>query len=177
MAKNALIFVISALLVLSLCACAEKNEVKETDMQTTKSTENMMPDFTVYTADNKAVTLHEKLKKPVVVNFWATWCPPCQSEMPAFNELYKEYGKDVEFMMIDLTDGERDTVESVKAFLSEKGYDFPVYYDTQMNAASVYGVSSIPMTLFIDEDGNLLNYKVGAISEDELKMQLESMVK
>ena len=95
--------------------------------------------------------------------------------MPAFDELYKEYGKDIEFMMIDLTDGERDTVTSVKAFLEEKGYSFPVYYDTDMDAAAAYGVSSIPMTVFIDENGNLLNYKVGAISEEDLKAQLEGM--
>lgn len=175
MAKRILIFIISALLIFSLVSCTQKNTVEEKDAQTTESEESALPDFTVYTADGKAVTLYEKLSKPVVVNFWATWCPPCQSEMPAFDELYKEYGKDIEFMMIDLTDGERDTVTSVKAFLEEKGYSFPVYYDTDMDAAAAYGVSSIPMTVFIDENGNLLNYKVGAISEEDLKAQLEGM--
>ena len=175
MAKRILILIISALLVFSLSSCTQKNTNDGKDKQTTESTENKMPDFTVYTSDGEAVTLYEKLSKPVVVNFWATWCPPCQSEMPAFDELYKEYGSDIEFMMIDLTDGERDSVASVKEFISEKGYSFPVYYDTDMDAATTYGVSSIPMTIFIDENGNLLNYKVGAISEDDLKAQLEGM--
>ena len=175
MAKRILIFIISTLLILTLTSCTAKNTANNAEDQTTENMENKMPDFTVYTSDGKAVTLYEKLSKPVVVNFWATWCPPCQSEMPAFDELFKEYGSDIEFMMIDLTDGQRDTPDSVKAFLEEKGYSFPVYYDTEMNAATTYGVSSIPMTLFIDQDGNLISYKVGAISEDELKAQLEEM--
>ncbi len=175
MAKRLLILIISTLLIFTLSSCTQKNTVAEKSEQTTVANENRLPDFTVYTEDGNAVTLYEKLSKPVVVNFWATWCPPCQSEMPAFDELYKEYGNDIEFMMIDLTDGQRDTVESVKAFLSEKDYSFPVYYDTDMNAATTYGVSSIPMTVFIDENGNMINYKVGAISEDELKAQLEGM--
>ncbi len=174
--KKILFFIISALLILSLSACGEKapdTEVKAE--QTTQESENKLPDFTVYTEDKKAVTLYEKLSKPTVVNFWATWCPPCQSEMPAFNELYKEYGDDIEFMMINLTDGQRDTVANVKTFITENGYDFPVYYDMDMNASATYGVSSIPMTVFIDSDGNLISYKVGAISEDDLKAQLEGM--
>ena len=108
---------------------------------------NKAPDFTVYDADGKAVKLSDYVGKPVVLNFWASWCGPCQSEMPAFDAMYKKYGDRVTFMMVDLTDGSRDTVESAAAFIKARGYSFPVYFDTTLSAASTYGAYSIPMTV------------------------------
>ena len=90
---------------------------------------NTAPDFTVLDKDGNTVRLSEKFGKPIVINFWATWCPPCKQELPDFDKLCKEYGDRVVFMMVNLTDGYRDTVDGTKRFVSGKGYTFPVYFD------------------------------------------------
>ena len=125
-------------------------------------------DFSVYDADGSTVTLFEKLGKPIVINFWATWCGPCKMELPHFEKAYKEFGNDVEFMMVNLTDGGRETKEVVLDFLNKNGYTFPVYYDTDYSAAIAYGTNSIPVSVFIDAEGNIVYGYIGAMSEEML---------
>ena len=72
-------------------------------------------------------------------------------EMPDFNEKYLEIGEEVQFLIINMTDGSRETVETASAFIAEQGYSFPVFYDTDQDAAATYGVYSLPTTYFIDE--------------------------
>jgi thiol-disulfide isomerase/thioredoxin len=134
------------------------------------------PDFTVTDADGNEVHLSDYLGKPVVVNFWATWCGPCQSEFPAFANAYETYGEDVTFMMVNLTDGYRDTVSSAQAFVTENGYDFPVYFDTKYDASYVYNVSSIPLTVLIDADGNIYKAHIGAMSEKTLNEYIDALL-
>jgi len=112
-----------------------------------------VPDFTVYDVDGNEVQLSDYFGKPVVLNFWASWCRPCRMEMPDFEEIYGKYGEEINFLMVNLTDGSRETVESAEKFVEEQMFTFPVYYDTKRNAATSYGVSSIPVTYFIDEEG------------------------
>ncbi len=133
-------------------------------------------DFTVYTEDGTAVKLSDFYGKPIVVNFWATWCGPCKSELPAFDALYNEYNDEISFMMVNLTDGAQETVDSVTDFINKNNYTFPVYYDTEMNAAITYGVYSIPATLFIDADGNIVASQLGAMSEDTLKNYIKTLL-
>ena len=140
-----------------------------------EATPSPAPDFTVYTADGAAVKLSDFRGKPVVINFWATWCGPCKSELPAFDRAYAAYGEDVAFMMVNLTDGQRETVEGVGAFLKDGGYAFPVYYDTAYSAANTYGVYSIPMTFLIDKEGNVVGGQVGVVSEAALLSALEML--
>ena len=132
-------------------------------------------DFTVYDADGNPVTLFDQVGKPIVLNFWATWCGPCKSELPAFDKLSKEYEDKVTFMMINVTDGRKETVQGVKAFLEENNYTFPVYFDTTLQAANIYGAYSIPLTVLISSDGYLEGYQVGAVSENALRSALEPL--
>ena len=100
------------------------------------------------------------------------WCPPCKQELPDFNEAFlREEG--IRFMMVNLTDGQRETVESAGAFIEEMGYGFPVYFDTEYSGAAAYGVSSIPATYLIDAEGNLVAYAVGMISADALQQGID----
>jgi len=132
-----------------------------------------VPDFTVYDLEGNAVSLYDCLGKPIVLNFWATWCGPCQSEMPAFNQMYEKYKDQVTFLMVNVTDGSRDTVESVTSFYSDSGYAFPIYFDTTLEASMTYGAYSIPVTFFIDSEGYLLYNHMGAMSENALAQCVE----
>ena len=126
------------------------------------------PDFTVVDASGKEFKLSDFRGKPTVVNFWASWCGPCKSEMPDFDAVYQEMGDEIHFLMVNMTDGGRETIAIAKQFIADSGYTFPVYYDTQYSAAIAYGVSSLPATYFFDAEGYGVAYAVGAISEDAL---------
>lgn len=136
---------------------------------------NAAPDFTVTDGGGNRVSTADLSGKPVILNFWATWCPPCRGELPAFDKLYRQYGNEVSFMMIDLTDGYRETVEGVKKFISENGYTFPVYYDTEGSAAEAYNVSSIPFTVAVGRNGNIVGTHLGAMSEAALEKLIKTV--
>ena len=126
------------------------------------------PDFTVVDASGKEVKLSDFRGKPTVVNFWASWCGPCKSEMPDFDAVYQEMGDDIHFLMVNMTDGGQETLAGAQKFIADSGYTFPVYYDTQYSAAIAYGVSSLPTTYFFDAEGYGVAYAVGAIDEETL---------
>lgn len=121
------------------------------------------PDFTVYDIDGDAVSLSDFIGKPVIINFWASWCGPCKMEMPEFEEKFNELGGDIQFLMVNLTDENRETRETAISYIEESGYTFPVYFDTDQDAAYTYGVYSIPSTYFIGADGSAVAMAQGAI--------------
>lgn len=116
------------------------------------------PDFTVYDLEGNPVKLSDMEGKPVVVNFWASWCPPCKAEMPDFEDMYKKYGDRVVFMMVNMTDGMQETREQGLKHIQDNGYTFPVYFDLDMDAAYTYYVTTLPQTFFITADGDLYTY-------------------
>ncbi|MBE5868887.1 MAG: TlpA family protein disulfide reductase [Lachnospiraceae bacterium] len=133
----------------------------------------MAPDFTVKDREGNSVKLSDFRGQPVVINFWATWCGPCKSELPAFEKIIASYGEEVAFLMVNLTDGKDETIEGVQEFLEKNKYELPVYFDTEYSGAIAYGVSSIPMTVFVYADGSVLGLYRGAISEEALKLYTE----
>ena len=135
------------------------------------------PEFTVYNLENKSVNLSDFFGKPIIINFWASWCGPCQMEMPDFNEAYINYKDNIEFLMVNMTDGSRETMEKASSFIEEKNYSFPVYYDTEYSAAITYSVTSLPTTYFIDSDGNLIAHAKGAINSDILQKGIDMIYK
>ena len=132
------------------------------------------PDFTVYDAQGNEVKLSDYLGTPVVINFWATWCPPCKNEMPDFQRAYVKYGYKIQFLMINVAAG-RDTVPVVKSFINKKGYTFPVFYDTDFNASDTYNITGIPTTYFISADGYIVSYVVGSVSGDALNQEINKI--
>lgn len=130
---------------------------------------NPAPDVTLEDLEGNKVKISDFQGKPVVLNFWASWCPPCKSEMPGFENLFKEYGNDVQFIMVNLTDGGRETKDSAMKYVNDMGYTFPVYFDTDMSAALAYNAVSIPITYLIDTNGNIVAYASGAVEEEALR--------
>ncbi|URN84091.1 TlpA family protein disulfide reductase [Acetobacterium wieringae] len=135
------------------------------------------PDFTVFDQDGNPVKLSDFSGKPVVLNFWASWCPPCKSEMPHFNTVYQDQKDAVIFLMIDQTDGQRETKEKGLQYVADQGFAFPVYFDTKLEASSAYGISSIPTTLFINPEGKIVTGYRGAIDEATLRSGIEAIKK
>ena len=134
------------------------------------------PDFTVYDLEGNAYKLSDFRGKPVLLNFWASWCGPCQMEMPDFQKFYETHGDKVNFVIVNLTDGQQETVESASAFIAEKGYTFPVYYDTDIDAAMKYGVSAVPVSYFIDAEGYFVAWAQGALSADMLQQGMDLLL-
>ncbi len=136
----------------------------------------MQYDFTMYDEYKNEIKLSDYLGKPIVLNFWASWCGPCKTEMPDFNEKYLEMGEDVIFIMLNATAG-NDTVENARAYVKSQGFSFPVFYDLTGEAMQVYGISSFPTTFFIDKNGNLVAYANGVLDMDTLGQGIDMITK
>ena len=108
-----------------------------------------------------------------MLNFWASWCGPCKSEMPDFDEAYLAQGEEIQFLMVNMTDGSRETLDTAKSFVADSGYSFPVVFDVNQEAAMTYAVSSLPTTFFIGADGSMVAYAMGAIDGDTLQRGIE----
>ena len=97
-------------------------------------------------------------------------------ELPYFDAAWAEYGDKIEFLMVDLTDGGRDTVESAAAFTDEAGYAYPLYFDTDFSGAAAYAINAVPLTVFVDADGMLAGTHLGALEEETLRASLDALV-
>lgn len=161
------LFLVVAVLAYNVLSDYVRPGSQNTETQAT-DTLSMAPDFTVYDAQGKEIRLSDFAGKPIVLNFWASWCPPCKAEMPGFNNVYASVKDDVVFMMVDLVDGQRETQAKGQQYIDEQGFTFPVYFDTQLEAATRYNVMSIPTSYFINADGKVVTKHIGAMDEDML---------
>ena len=135
------------------------------------------PDFELRSLDGGTVRLSEFRGQTVVLNFWATWCPPCRTEMPEFDAAYREHqaaGGGLVVLAVD--DLATDSESEVRDFIDELGVAFPVLFDTSTSeVAKRYGVVGRPSTFFIDPDGTLRARNVGPLTADTLRDRLAAM--
>ena len=161
-----------------------KNTENKTEIAQNKNLKNsitneksMAKDFAAYDENLNKVKLSDYIGRPVVVNFWASWCPPCKEEMPLFNELSNKYKEDeLTVLMVDLTDGQRETMDKAKKFIKDNNYNMKVLFDNDGTASINYNIASIPRTLFIDKEGYIAYDHSGQITEDELKNGIKSLL-
>lgn len=128
------------------------------------STPSLLPagtkDFTVFTPEGTPRSLSDFAGRPIILNFWASWCTPCQEEMAYFQQAYELYGKDVHFFMISIDTSQNDA----KSFMQKNGYTFDLYFDSTRQAQEAYSIASVPQTYFIDRNGSITAYKAGTLS-------------
>ncbi|MDM5246539.1 MULTISPECIES: redoxin domain-containing protein [unclassified Lysinibacillus] len=140
------------------------------------------PDFTLTSLDGKDVTLSELRGKKVVLNFWATWCPPCKAEMPHMQKYYEQHAKEdnVEIIAVNLTSQERDfsadgKIDTVMTFRDSFELTFPILLDQKKEVSPQYNVMMIPTTYFIDSNGYIQRAISGPMDANMLESYVEEL--
>ncbi|MDP6605844.1 MAG: TlpA disulfide reductase family protein [Dehalococcoidia bacterium] len=121
------------------------------------------PDFAVRDLDGKIHRLSDFHGKTVVLNFWASWCPPCRAEMPDLLEIYEERLADGDFVVLAIDKLTEDTVSAVESFAEEFGLTFPIAFDGSDEIFQRYGVRGLPSTFFIDRNGIIRARTLGPV--------------
>lgn len=135
--------------------------VEPRDTEAAAELNQVAPDFAVYDLEGRVVQLSDfRGDKPVFINFWATWCPPCEREMPDMQRLYAERGDEFELLAVNFLEHR----PQVTPWVEEKGLEFPILLDVTGDVAGRYGVWSYPTSVFIDKDGIVRGRFVGELS-------------
>ena len=125
---------------------------------------NKAPDFTAKLIDGSSISLSDLKGKPVIINFWATWCGPCVREMPAFERLKEDFGDEIGIIAVNCG----DDADTVKDFVDEYGYTFPVVLDEDYEVTMLYPSNSIPYTVVLDANGKITHVSTGAYDADTM---------
>lgn len=130
------------------------------------------PNFALRNAKGQIIQLKSFRGQPVLLNFWASWCIPCQSELPTIQHLYQSEGKRFTVLTVNLTAQEKN-IQAPLTFLHQNHYTFPTLFDTQNKVASAYFVREYPTTFFIDPQGVIRAVVLGAETKNAMLRHLK----
>lgn len=135
------------------------------------------PDFTLHTLSGETYTLSDLKGKAVLVNLWATWCPPCRAEMPAIQAIYDEY-KDQGFVVLAVNMTSQDNALNITSFVTEYSLDFPILLDETGEISTAYQLRSLPSSYFINRAGIISEVVIGGpMAEALLRTRVEKILK
>jgi len=130
------------------------------------------PDFRLETLDGQVVTLSDFQGKPVMLNFWASWCGPCQMEIPYMVTAYTDVDDQFEIVAVNI----QESSDDVQEFVDSVGMTFPVLLDSDASVAMGYSIRGIPTSYFLDSDGVVVAIHEGTLSEDQLQSYLDMII-
>lgn len=136
----------------------------------------LAPDFRLSNTGGEEMSLSELKGQPVLINIWASWCPPCRAEMPALENVYREYGQDG-LLVLAVNATNQDDVTQALSFAQSLGLSFPILLDTNGEVSRKYQVQALPSTFFVDSQGIIQEIVIGGpISEALLKIRVEQLL-
>jgi len=136
---------------------------------------NLAPEIKLKDLKDDTVHLDDFRGKPVLINFWATWCRPCRIEMPIIEKKYRQYEDTQKFVVLAIDVKDDAGVDAVRRFLGELSLTFPVVLDTDGSAETAYNVRGLPTSFFVDRKGVIRAARVGSMNQDDIEQQLQKI--
>lgn len=172
--KNSSLFLLYFLIAIFLLVTGG-NLVLASATETAEESKVLVPDFALLSSTNETVRLSDYRGKVVVLNFWASWCPPCRSEMAEFQLLHDELQEtnDAVLLLLNQIDGSRETIKIGKEYLEKNKYTMTNLFDHGQVGGQIFGIPGLPTTVVIDREGYLSSYVVGATTRATVLKMIE----
>lgn len=181
--KNKKIFILSIIFIIIMYgALVGYNYLKDKYDNINLEDENInkikSSNFTVYDTYGNEINLSGYKRKNVVINLGASWCPPCQYEMPYFQNATNKYkDKNIEILMLNSTYGYRETVDSAVKYMKENNFNMNLLFDKKLEADTMYQVQGMSRTIFIDKEGYIIKEHTGAMEQEMLYDEIDKLIK
>ena len=170
-------FVVSVLGLIWIYLSADKTNASSSGTVAAPQQGFLAPDFELNTATGETVKLSDLQGQAVLVNLWATWCPPCRAEMQSIEKVYNEY-KEQGFVVLAVNMTYQDDASRVMPFVTEQGLTFPIVLDEAGDMAQAYQLRSLPSSFFINRDGTINEVVIGGpMAEALLRTRVEEILK
>lgn len=176
MSKSKRIIFYSIIVLFSIVWIAYSSDTSEYVSESAPQEGFIAPNFTLTATSGESFTLSELQGQAVVINLWATWCPPCRAEMPALQKMFNEY-KEQGLVILAINMTYQDTSLNIEPFIQEYGLTFPILLDETGTVASLYQLQSLPSTYFINRTGVISEVVIGGpMSEALLRTRIEKIL-